>query len=145
MKRTLMFLITAVAVALGVASAPNVNAQQAIAGTLLTSAARTVTTNSVDISNVGNRGVHIIVDMSAFVSGTFTPTIQGKNPVTGVYYTICAGAAMSSVSVLVLKTYPGITTSSGVCADVIPKTWRISMVGAASPSATFSVGYFSVP
>ena len=121
-------------------------AQQSIKGTLLPSAARTATANSADISNPVNRGVHVIINVSAYTSGTFTPRIQGKNPITGVYYDILAGNTISSTGVTVLKVYPGIAAvANGSASDAIPGTWRFQMTGAATPSATFSAGYFSIP
>lgn len=117
--------------------------QGSIQGTLLPSAARTATTNSTDRDNPGNRGVHVIVNVSAYTSGTMTPIVQGKNPITAVYYNICSGAGITSTGVVVLKVYPGVTTATGVCSDAIPKTWRFQMLGAAT--STYSVGFFAIP
>lgn len=120
------------------------HAQQNIQGSLLVSAARTATANSSDRDNVGTRGIHVIVNISAYTSGTFTPTIQGKDPITGTYYTILAGTALNSTGTTILKVYPGITAAANASAsDFIPKTWRVSMVGASTPVATFSVGFFA--
>lgn len=126
--------------------APAVFAQQAIQGTLLASTPRTATASSADINNLGNRGTHIIINVSAYTSGTWTPRIQGKNPITGVYYDILVGSGITGTGVTVLKVYPGMTAAANLAAsDALPKTWRLQMTGTLTPVATFSVGYFSIP
>ena len=63
--------------------------------TLLASAARTASINSSDITNVNHRGVTVVIEATA---ATLTPsvvfTIQGKDAVSGVYYTLLASAAV---------------------------------------------------
>lgn len=112
----------------------------------LPSAAYTATATSADLINPSYRGVHVLINVSAYTSGNFTPKIQGKDPVSGNYYDILVGAAISSApaAVVVLKVYPGITAASNVAvSDIIPQTWRITMVGAATPVATFSVSVYT--
>ena len=65
--------------------------------TLLASAARTASINSSDITNVNHRGVTVVIEATA---ATLTPsvvfTIQGKDAVSGVYYTLLASAAVTA-------------------------------------------------
>lgn len=121
-------------------------AQSNVLGTALTSAARTVTTASADIVNTSYRGAHVAINVTSFTSGTWTPVIQGKDPVSLNYYDICTGPAIAATGLTIVKVYPGITSAvenAPTCNDFLPRTWRVNMVGASTPSATFSVGYLA--
>lgn len=109
---------------------------------LFPSAARTATTlNSADQVNNAAIYIHCILDTTAFTSGTVTLTIQGKDPGSGKYYTLLAGAAVGSVSTNVYKVGPGLPVASNVSAnDVLPTVWRVSIAGASTPISTYSVG-----
>lgn len=125
--------------------APGARAQSNVIGTALASAARTTTTSSLDITNLSYRGVHVIINVTSYTSGTWTPTLEAKDPVSGNYYTICTGTTVTAVGLTVFKVYPGIfaaVPNDPVCLDFVPRTWRVTMTGASTPSATFSVGYF---
>lgn len=115
--------------------------------TLLASAARTATTNSGDQTNSGARGLHLVIDATA---ASATPsvvfTIQGKDAVSGAYYTILASAAVTGISTTVLRVYPGLTASANAIAnDVLPKTWRLLATHADADSLTYSVGASLIP
>lgn len=147
MKSAIFKLVNAAlfALALSGLAIPNGWAQSNVIGTALASASRTVTTASADIVNTSYRGVHVILNVTAYTSGTWTPTIEGKDPVSGNYYLICTGTTISATGTTLLKVYPGIfaqVENAPVCNDIVPRTWRVNMVGATTPSATFSVGYF---
>lgn len=115
---------------------------QNLAVEILPSAARTAATvDSADQTNSGWRGAHVVLNVSAFTSGTYTLHIQGKDPVSGTYYDILVGTALAATGVSIYKVYPGISTvANGSAADILPRIWRVRLVGAASPSMTFSVG-----
>lgn len=98
---------------------------------------------STDRSNPSWRGVQVTINISAYTSGTYTPHIEGKDPVSGAYYDILVGSALNGTGTTLLSVYPGITATGNVSAsNVLPATWRVEMVGASTPSATFSVGGF---
>ena len=110
--------------------------------TLLASAARTASINSSDITNVNHRGVTVVIEATA---ATLTPsvvfTIQGKDAVSGVYYTLLASAAVTGISTTVLRVFPGATAAAGTVAnDQLPRVWRISAVAADADSITYSIG-----
>ena len=67
-------------------------------------------------------------------------TLQGKDPVSGQYYTILASAALASTGLTVLKVYPGLTAAANtVVNDVMPTIYRVSSVVATGPvTATIS-------
>lgn len=109
--------------------------------TLFASAARTASANSADFGNEGYRGVHVVIDATA---ATATPsvvfTIEGKDPVSGKYYTILASAAVTGISTTVLRVFPGATAAANTVAnDGIPGTWRVTATAADADSITYSV------
>ena len=108
---------------------------------VLASAARTATNTSLDVLNIWYRGIHVVLDVTA-VPGvdTVTLTIQGKNPLTGAYYTLLAGAAVSTAVANVYKVYPGLPATANVSAnDIVPTEWRVSIAHSAASSFTYSV------
>lgn len=139
-KRLLRILVLAAALV----AAPALAQLQNLATQILPSASRTAATvDSADQTNAGWRGVHVIINVSAYVSGAYTPYVQAKDPVSGTYYDILVGSAITATGITVLKIYPGMATiSNGASADFLPRIWRVHLVGASTPSMTFSVGAF---
>lgn len=114
---------------------------------LLASAARTATTNSGDKPNEGYRGVHVVIDVTASAA---TPsvvfTIQGKDPVSGQYYTLLASAAVTGTETRVLRVFPGATNSNNLVAnDQLPSIWRVLATAADADSLTYSVSATLLP
>lgn len=112
--------------------------------TVLSSAARTATGQSADQTNHNARGLHLVIDVTA-VSGTsptLVVTIQGKDALSGKYYTVLASASITAVGTTVLRVGPGLTAAANTVAnDIMPRTWRIDYtIGGTTPSFTFSVG-----
>jgi hypothetical protein len=119
---------------------------QNLQGTILPSLARSATTvTSADQINVQWKGGHFIVNVSAYTSGNYTPTIQGKDPISGNYYTVLAGPAINSTSTTVLLVYPGSAATATGANNFLPRTWRVSLAGASTPVMTFSVGMQLIP
>lgn len=119
-----------------------------VAGTALASAARTATTNSADLVNYNGRGVVVVLDVTAFAATpTITLTVEGKDPVSGGYYTILSGAAINvaGTSRNVYVVYPGVTETANVDAShPLPRTFRITVTHGDADSVTYSVGYDNV-
>lgn len=115
-----------------------------LSGVLLPSAARTAASvATIDQTNCCWKGGHVTINVTAYTSGNYTPVIQAKDPVSGTYYPVLSGTAISSTGITVLKVYPGIgAVQYGSTSDVLPKVWRVLLTGASSPSMTFSVGMF---
>ncbi len=135
--KTLLFLL-----AMGVSLAAW-GQQPNIAGTVLPSRAYTDTTvNSQTMANTGWKGGHFAINVSAYTSGNYTPHIQGQDPVSGTWYDLLVGSAISSAGITILKIYPGIAAlSNGAANDIVPISWRVQLAGASTPSMTLSVGY----
>ena len=108
---------------------------------LLASAARTAATTSETRLNSDYRGCHIIIDVTADpATASITPTIQGFDTVSGKYYTLLVGNAISAVGTTILRIYPGLSASANVIAnDILPSKFRISMAVADTDSITYSV------
>lgn len=116
-----------------------------ISGTLLASAARTATVSSSDITNYGAKGVRVFINATALAATpSVVPTIEVKDPVSGVYTAVLTGAAITTAAPthVVLTVYPGATVATNVTAsNVIGKTWRVTMTAGDADSLTYSVGY----
>ena len=111
-------------------------------GTGLASAARTATTNSGDLTNYNATAVHVVLDVTTAGTGSITLTIQGKDALSGQYYTLLAGAAVTTISTNVYKVMIGGVVSANVSAnDLVPRTWRILVTHNNANSITYSVGY----
>ena len=109
---------------------------------LLASAASTATTASEDVTNFDTVGGHFIINVTAATTSTLTLTIQGKDPVSGGYYTILTGVAITATGMTVLKVHPGIAASANAAAqDILPHTWRVSCAKGDSSSWTYSVAF----
>ena len=109
--------------------------------TAFASAVRTASGNSGDLTNSGSRGVHVVIDMTAVPTvETVTFTVEGKDPVSGKYYTLLASSAIVAVSTVVLKVYPGLVVAANLAAnDVLPSVYRVKTTHSASGNFTYSV------
>lgn len=117
------------------------------AKTLFASAARTTAQTGDDQTNLGYRGLHVVIDIIA-VAGTpaLTFTLQGKDRVSGKYYTLLASAALGSVATTVLRLYPDLTAAANVTVnDVLPECWRLIVGVGTADSVTYSVGVSLLP
>lgn len=100
--------------------------------------------NGPDMDNIGYKGGKFVIDITA-ISGT-TPTatftLEGKDEVSGKYYTILASAALNATGTTVLTVFPGLTAAANTVAnDVLPKLWRVRVtIAGTTPSVTATVG-----
>lgn len=110
--------------------------------TLLASAARTTTQTSADQTNINGVRLKVILDATVIGTGSVTVTINGKDPASGKYYLILAGAAVVTNSTNVYTVSPGATATANVSAnDFIPRTFQIVVTANNANTATYSVGY----
>lgn len=111
-------------------------------GTALVSAARTETTSSADLTNSWGKGICIVLDVTAVATSDVKVKIEGKDPVSGKYYTILESASVTTITTNVYKVYPALTAATNLVAnDIVPKTFRITVTPANANSTTYSVGY----
>lgn len=108
---------------------------------LLESAARTESSVSDDQDNWNMRGIIVVLDVTDAGSGEVTLTIEGKDQVSGKYYTILTGAAVSTDVTTVYRVYPGLTPVENLTvSDILPRTFRVSVAHTDANPITYSVG-----
>ena len=104
--------------------------------------ARTATVSSADLVNDFGKMCHVYIKATA--KGTAPSvvfTIEGKDAVSGDYYTILAAAAMTTVTTKILRVGPGLTASANLIVnDLLPRTWRVTATHSNADSYTYSVG-----
>ena len=110
--------------------------------TLLASAARTASADGSDQTNTVGRGLVVVIDCTAATaSPSVVFTVQGKDSLSGKYYTLLASAAITGISTTVLRIYPGLTAAGNlVASDVAPRVYRVITTAADADSLTCSVG-----
>lgn len=109
---------------------------------LLPSAAYTTTQTTPDQTNVNGRGLIVVLDMTNVTAGpSVTLEIDGRDPVSGKYYPILTGAAVTTDSTNIYRVYPGLTAvANQTVNDVLPRTWRVKVTANNANSGTYSVG-----
>ena len=109
--------------------------------TLLASAARTTATDSADFTNYNWRGAIFVIDITAGTTPSLTFTVQGKDPVSGKYFTQLQTAALAAVATTVIYVYPGSTPANNVTANApLATTFRMDVAVGNANSITYSVG-----
>jgi hypothetical protein len=108
----------------------------------ITCSACTSTQTGSDQTNYNGRGVKCVYDATTVTSsGSFTLEIDAKDEVSGKYYSLLTGAAVSTVSTNVYTVYPGITvTANQSSSDVLPRIWRVKTTYNSGTNQTFTVG-----
>lgn len=83
----------------------------------------------------------MVLDATVPGTGSVTLTIQGKDQVSGEYYTLLAGAAVTTDSTNVYKVYPGLVVAANAAAnDILTATFRILVTHNNANAMTYSVG-----
>ena len=115
--------------------------------TLLTKTTSTTTPEvSTDQTNYGHRSAVFVLDVTAIDTGTITMTIQGKDSASSNYYTILAGAAVSTVSTNVYWVGINAAAVTNVATPYfLPKTWRVSLVKGSGASVSYTVSVSLMP
>jgi hypothetical protein len=115
--------------------------------TAYASAARTATPTAYEFSMEGRRALHCVIDVTAVTdTPSVTPTIAALDPLSGKYYTLLAGAAITATGTTVLKIGPGIAASANAAAaDIIPDGVKLTMTHGDADSITYSVAFHLVP
>ena len=81
---------------------------------------------TINRSNKGATGLHLVIDITAITAGSLTVTIKGRDPISGKAYTILASAALAAPGTTVLKVYPAITAAANLSvSDILPPEWQV--------------------
>ena len=113
---------------------------------VLASAARTATVNAEIPTEAYSGAIFVIKATVDPGTASITPHIEGYDPTTGSWYTILTGAAIASVSTVVLRVVPGATIAANLVAnDYLPDRIRFRMAVADAESMTYQVGAILLP
>ena len=94
--------------------------------------------NAKNPANVGCK-VHFNVSAVPGVA-TVQLVIEGKDAISGLYYTILQGAAQVGTGLFVYTVYPGVAAVANVSAsDTLPDTYRVRVVHSAGTNFTYSI------
>ena len=88
----------------------------------------TASVNGGDLPNSENKFAHVVINITTLTGTTPTATftVQGKDPLSGVYYTILASTALNGTGTTVLKIGPGLTAAANlVVNDILPRNFRV--------------------
>jgi hypothetical protein len=112
--------------------------------TALALVARATSINGNDLDNTSSIGATVVIDITAITGTTPTATftVEGKDEVSGKYYTILASTALNSTGTTVLRIYPGLTAAANsVASSLIPKIFRVTCtITGTTPAVTATVG-----
>lgn len=112
---------------------------------LLTSAARTATTQTPDQINTQWKRTHVILNVTAAPGGgeTLTLAINARDPASATLYPVLTGATVSTTGINIYKVGPGFgAVANGAAADMLPQQWQVTVTHSASGSWTYSVSAF---
>lgn len=111
-------------------------------GSILTATSVSTTQTGTDQANTKAKGALIVLNVSAIsgVAATVTLSAQGKDPVSGNYYTLFTGASITAVGTTLYQIYPASTVSSSSYNGPLPATYRVvATMSGTSPVASFTV------
>jgi len=119
------------------------NRQRGVAArTLLSSSARTTTTNSSDQTNYNWHGLLLVVDVTSAGTGSITPSIQVKDSISGNYKTVwTAAAALTANGTYVYaltSPKPDAASYTEVVGLLVGRTWRLAMTHNNANTITYS-------
>jgi hypothetical protein len=100
----------------------------------------TTTQYSADQTNTNYRGCILVVNVSAVNTGTIAVSIQGKDSVSGIYYTLFTGAAVATAISTVYQVYPGSTAGSSAYNGPLPTIWRVMVTAVNAGQITYTAG-----
>lgn len=114
--------------------------------TVLASAAQTTTQTQADQINQLCRGIVVVLNVTAAGLGSITLEIDGKDPVSGAYYALLTGAAVTTNGTTIYRVYPGLAAvANATASDVLPRTWRVKVTANNANAVTYSVGAILIP
>lgn len=105
---------------------------QATSGTLVTT----------DQINPTGSGIIVGINVTVINTANLTVTLQGKDEMSGQYYTLLASAALAAVAFTTLTMFPGAVVAANVSGNgILPNTYRIQAVlGGVASQANATIG-----
>lgn len=110
--------------------------------TLVVSAARTATVVSALFSAEEVICTDITIDVTAVsATPTITVKVEGKDPLSGAFYTILTSAGLTATGTVVLRIGKDIIAAANVAANaMLPSEYRITSTHTDGDSITYSIG-----
>lgn len=110
--------------------------------TIFASAARTATEVSGTFSAEQVLSSIFVIDATAEVStASVVFSIEGKDPLSGVFYNIIDSAAIEAVGTTTIQVGPNIIAAANIAAnEMLPAEFRITATHGDADSLTYSVG-----
>lgn len=95
-----------------------------------------------DQLNPTGSGMNLAVDITVITTATVTVTVQGKDELSGKYYTLLATTALAAVATTAIQIFPGAVVTANVSANaMLPNTYRIQAVlGGAATQVNATIG-----
>lgn len=113
------------------------------------SAAQTTTQTQPDQDNAvlgGYQGIAVVLDVTVPGTGSVTLSIQGKDPASGKYYTLLAGAAVTTATTNLYTVHPLVANVANVSASaLLPRKFRVLVTANNANAMTYSVGATLLP
>lgn len=107
-------------------------------------AAASASVNGSDLDNLSARGATVVVNITAITGTTpsLTVTVEGKDPLSGKYFTLLASAALTATGTTVLSIGPALTAAANSVANAfVPPIFRIrATIAGTTPAVTATVG-----
>ena len=103
---------------------------------------------TIKIDSLSGGDTFVVVSTAAVIgttdadlgSASVVFTLQGKDEISGSYYTLIQSAAVDAVGTTVLRVYPALTASPNlIVSDVLPEDFRVIATHADDSSITYSV------
>lgn len=108
---------------------------------ILGSAARTTLQTGTDQVNDNYSGVEVVVDITGYTAGGLTITIQGKDEVSGKYFTLLTSAVLAAAATTRLVVYPGVTVAANLAVSTpLSRIFRVNVAVSDATSITYSIG-----
>ena len=100
------------------------------------------TPTAVEVTDDFVQGIQLVIDLTAIsATPSVVPTIDGKDPLSGEFYNILTGAAITTTGTTVLRVHPEIPAAANLTAqDFLPETYRVVMTHGDADSITYTVG-----
>lgn len=110
---------------------------------LLTLTAANANINGADQTNPHASSIAVVVDITA-ISGTgatLVVTLEGKDPISGKYFTILASAGLIAIGTTVLRVFPSAAAVANLTVNgILPKTYRVkATITGTTPLVTATV------
>lgn len=101
--------------------------------------AATAEADSAVQTNYDHPGLKVVFNVTVFGSGV-TLTLQGRDKLSGQFFTILAGSEVAANTATTYTVFPGVTPSSVALSQILPEQWRIKVAPTAFAVTAVSTG-----